>query len=131
MITRTKTLLATIAVGAAALTAAPSMAQDYGHNRGWNNGGNARVAINACSRAAERSASRHGYGRANVSDIRDVRNTRHGFEVRGRIDVRDGWRGVDRNDWRRNDRGRDSGSFQCRFERGRIVAFDIDGIRGL
>ncbi len=138
MITRTKTLLATLATGAMALAAAaPATAQDFGngHNRGLNNGGHARHAINACSRVVERSANRYGHGRANVTDIRDVRDTRWGYEVRGRVDVRDGGRGGnrnDRNDWRGwNDRGRDSGSFKCRFERGRVVALDIDGIRGL
>ncbi len=146
MTTRTKTLLATMAVGAAALTSVPTMAQDYyGHNRGWNNGGGTRYAVAACSRVAERSARRYGYDRANVTDIRDVRHTRWGFEVRGRINVveRGGWddrrdRGWDNNDWRDSRHGwqggeryRDRGSFNCRVERGRVVAFDIDGIRGL
>ena len=159
MTTRTKSLLATLAIGAVALTAAPAMAQDYGHNRGWNNGGGARHAVAACTRVAERSARRYGYDRANVTDIRDVRHTRWGFEVRGQLNVRErgGWddrrdsdRGWDNNDWRDSHRSRDNndwrdsrrgwqggesyrdrGSFSCRFERGRVVAFDIDGIRGL
>lgn len=142
MTTPIKNVLATLATGAMALAAAaPAMAQDYGHGRGgWDRGGNARSAINACSRVAERTAARHGYERANVSDIRDVRNTRWGYEVRGRINVRDfgggrydGYRG-DRHDGYRggwNNRGRDSGSFSCRFERGRVVDLDIDGIRRL
>jgi hypothetical protein len=140
MITPTKALLAALATGAMAVsTAVPAMAQDgFGHGQGrdWNSGGNPRHAISACSRIAERSANRHGYGRANVSDIRDVRNTRWGYVVRGRIDVRsfrdgrDGWRDGHRG-WNGYGRGHDSGSFVCRFERGRVVAFDINGIRGL
>lgn len=140
MITPKKALFAALATGAMMASAvAPAMAQvGPGHNRGWN-GGNERQAINACSRIAERSAMRSGYGRANVTDIRDVRDTRRGFEVRGRINVRSqhggrGWDDRGRNGYGNgygNNHGRDSGSFNCRYERGRVVAFDIDGIRGL
>jgi hypothetical protein len=142
MKTPIKTLLATLATGALAISAAaPAMAQGwgYGDHRGWERGGHPNRAINACSRVAERSAHRNGYERARVTDIRDVRDTRWGYEVRGRINVRDfgnGWHG-DRYGWRGdrgwNDRNRrfDSGHFRCRFERGRVVALDIDGIRGL
>ena len=38
------------------VTAAPAMAQDYGHNRGWNNGGGAR---NAESSAPARTSTLH------------------------------------------------------------------------
>ncbi len=142
MITPIKALFATIATGAMAVSAvAPAMAHDgfgdgFGHARGWN-GGNSRNAVEACSRAAERTAARNGYERANVSDIRDIRDTRFGFEVRGRIAVRDtrgGWRDLRHNGNRGwNDRGRgfDTGSFTCRFERGQVVDLDIDGIRRL
>ncbi len=142
MFSKTKTILATLATGAAMVAAAsPAMAQHgYGHNGGWNNGGNSRQAINACSRVAERSAERNGYRRATVSDIRDVRDTRRGFEVRGRLNVsaqhggwRDGGRHWDDRGYNNygNRYGRDRGAFTCRFERGRVVALDIDGIRGL
>jgi hypothetical protein len=142
MQTHIKALLAPAAVAAMSLAAAtPAMAQvgyDYGHNRGWGQGGSVRQAVNACSRVAERTALRRGYDHANVSNVRDVRNTRWGFEIRGRINVherggwhdghRNGWRG---NDWRDGGRYRDTGTFSCRVERGRVVALDIDGIRGL
>ena len=152
MTTPMKALFATLATGVMAVSAAaPAMAQHgYEHGRGWNNGGNSRQAVNRCTRVAERSASRQGYGRANVSDIRDVRDTRWGYEVRGRIDVRgghrdgyrDGYRDNYRDGYRSNygehqrgwngyGRGRDTGSFTCRFERGRVTMLDIDGIRGL
>ncbi|MCX7282550.1 MAG: hypothetical protein NTX28_00630, partial [Novosphingobium sp.] len=89
-------------------------------------------------------AGRVSWGRADVTDIRDVRDTRYGYEVRGRIAVnaqgRD-WRNGDprygrgwNNDYRGWDsslRGYDSGTFKCRFERGRIVDLDYSGIRGL
>jgi hypothetical protein len=106
--------------------------------------GNPRQAIEQCVRTAERQASRYSYGRADVTDVRDIRETRWGYEVRGRIAVngsgRDwrrgdddhgrGW-GGDYRGWNSSMRGYDSGSFKCRFERGRIVDLDFNGIRGL
>ena len=116
----------------------------YGNDGRYGNnyGGNPRQAVEQCVYAAERNAQR--YGRADVTDIRDVRQTRYGYEVRGRIAVngsgRD-WRGGDRrygngwnNDyrgWNDNLRGYDSGSFKCRYERGRVYDIDYNGIRGL
>ena len=139
MTTPIKALFAALATGAMAVSAAaPAMASDgyagLGHGRGWN-GGNPRQAVAACSRVAERQASRSSFGRARVTDVRDVRDTRWGYEVRGRIAVngRDhGWndRGYGHG-WRDNNRRHDTGSFTCRVERGRVAYLDIDGIRGL
>ena len=111
----------------------------YDNGRGW--GGNPRQAIAMCVRTAERQASRYSYGNADVTDIRDVRRTRWGYEVRGRIAVNSngrGWRhgdsnygqgwGGDYRGWNSNHRGYDSGSFECRVERGRVVDIDFDGI---
>lgn len=126
---------------------------DWRGRDGWNDGryrdgyygrGNPRQAIEQCVRAAERNAARYSYGRADVTDIRDVRNTRWGYEVRGRIAVnsqgRDwrygdrtygrGW-GGDYRGWDNSLRGYDSGSFKCRFEQGRVSDIDYSGIRGL
>lgn len=127
----------------------------YGYNDGYNNDGygrgydrdsrwrgNPRQAVEQCVYAAERYASR-GYGRADVIDIRQVKDTRYGFEVKGRIAVKpsgrewrrgdgnygQGW-GGDYRGWDNRHRGYDAGSFKCKFERGRIVDLDIDGIRG-
>lgn len=115
----------------------------YGNNRGAY-GGNPRMAIERCVRAAESGASRYSYGRADVTDVRDVRQTRWGYEVRGRIAVNSAgrdWRNGDRrygngwnNDyrgWNEGMRGYDSGRFTCKIERGRIVKLDYSGIRGL
>lgn len=110
----------------------------------WDNRGDPRRAIEQCVRAAERNASRYSYGRADVTDVRDVRSTSRGYEVRGRVAVnatgRD-WRDGDRvygrgwNDdyrgWNNSLRGYDSGSFRCKVEYGRIVDLDYSGIRGL
>lgn len=119
---------------------------ERGYDRGNGySGGNPRQAVEQCVRAAERYAGRYSYGgRADVTDVRDIDRTRYGYKVKGRIAVntmgRD-WRSGDTrygrgwgNDYRgysdRN-RGYDSGSFECRIERGRVVHMDIDGIRGL
>jgi hypothetical protein len=105
---------------------------DDGYNRGYNRGydgghsnqgynrGNGRAAVERCVRAAENDARRGGYRYANVTEIRDVDNTRYGWRVKGRIDVQ-GARGY---------RG-DSGRFTCDISRGRVVDLDYSGIRGL
>lgn len=116
---------------------------DNGYRGGWNV--NPRQAVQMCTSRAEAMASRRSYGRANVTDVRDVRNTGWGgFEIRGRIAVNSmghGWRMGDNrygygwnNDyrgWHDGLRGYDSGRFTCRVERGRVVDIDFDGIRGL
>lgn len=118
--------------------------QGYGYRNDYAWRGNPRRAIEQCVYAAERNAARYSYGRADVTDIRDIRETRYGYEVRGRIAVnssgRDwrrgdgyygrGW-GGDYRGWNDNLRGYDSGSFKCRIERGRIIDLDYSGIRGL
>lgn len=144
MTTPIKALFAALATGAMAVSAAvPALAYDGfggGHGGGFRDGhgwnrDNPRVAVEMCSRVAEREASRNAYGRARVTDVRDVRDTRWGYEVRGRLAVnsRDrGWndRGYGHG-WRDSDWRRDTGSFTCRVERGRVAYLDFDGIRGL
>lgn len=114
------------------------------YRQGYYGQGNARGAIEQCVRTAERTASRYSYGRADVTDVRDIRQTRWGYEVKGRIAVnssgrdwrrgdRDygrGWNG-DYRGWDNSLRGYDSGSFKCKVERGRVVDIDYSGIRGL
>lgn len=103
-----------------------------------------RAAVEQCVRAAERGAMRYSYGRAKVTDIRKVRETRRGFEVTGRIAVNTtgrhwragdghygrGWDN-DHRGWNSGLRGYDSGRFACRVEHGRVVDLDYRGIRGL
>jgi hypothetical protein len=114
----------------------------YGDARGWGN--SPRRAVEQCVRTAEREASRYSHGSADVTDIRSVRETRWGYEVRGRIAVN-----AMGHDWRRGDarygrgwdndyrgwndrhRGYDSGSFTCSVQRGRVADIDYSGIRGL
>lgn len=125
----------------------------YGDNYGYYGGGydrgdywrgNPRQAVEQCVYAAERNANRYSYGRADVTDIRQVKDTRWGYEVKGRIAVNTsgrGWRsgdgsygrgwGGDYRGWNDGLRGYDSGSFKCKFERGRVVDIDYSGLRGL
>jgi hypothetical protein len=117
-----------------------------GYGRGYDRDsywrGSPRRAVEQCVYAAERYASGRGM-RADVTDIREVRDTRFGFQVKGRIAVNTRGRGWHRGDsdygqgwggdyrgWNHSMRGYDSGSFKCKFERGRVVDIDIDGIRG-
>jgi len=116
----------------------------YGYRNDYAWRGSPRRAVEQCVYAAERNAARYSYGRADVTDVRDIRETRFGYEIRGRIAVntngRDwrrgdgnygrGW-GGDYRGWNDNLRGYDAGSFKCRIERGRIVDLDYKGIRGL
>lgn len=114
----------------------------YDRDAFWR--GNPRQAVEQCVFAAERTASRYSYGRADVTDIRAVRDTRYGFEVKGRIAVNSMGRGWGRGDsnygrgwggdyrgWNDGLRGYDSGSFSCKIENGRVVDLDFSGVRGL
>lgn len=114
-----------------------------------------RRAVEACVRAAERTAQRYTGSRAEVYEIRDVDRERRGYEIEGRIAVRDDYRYRDRRyrdrhyrdsrwgdgrwgnrgygDYRRGYRnnGWDEGRFKCEYRRGRVVDIDFGGIRGL
>jgi hypothetical protein len=116
----------------------------YGNANGRYGWGNPQQAVAQCVAAAERNASRYSWGgRAKVTDIRKVRDTRNGYEVKGRIAVNTqvrawrrgdanygrGWNG-DYRGWNSNLRGYDSGSFTCKLRNGRVNV-DYSGIRGL
>lgn len=107
-------------------------------------GGGPRAAVERCVTTAERQASRFSYGgRADVTDVRDIRRTNYGYEVRGRIAVNAkgrGWRAADGNygrgwnndyrGWNNNLRGYDAGTFTCRVD-GNRANVNFKGIRGL
>lgn len=128
-----------LVVGMMALMAMPASAQGYRQ-------GGSRDAVDQCSRAAERTASRYSYGgAARVTDIRSVDRKDYGYKVRGRIavnamgrswrrgdpDYGRGW-GRDYRGWNHDMRGWDSGTFECKADwRGRVYAVDFKGIRGL
>jgi len=117
----------------------------YGYENARYGYGDSRQAVAQCVAAAEQGANRYsrGGGRSDVTDIRSVRQTRNGFEVKGRIAVDgnargyrsnarygNGWNG-DYRGWNSNLRGYDSGTFTCRTNYGRVANLDYNGIRGL
>ena len=79
-----------------------------------------RQAVNRCVRAAERGAT--AYGRANVTDIRDIDRTRYGYRIKGRILVQQG-----RDRYRRG--GSDKGNFTCYIEGNRVSDVRYSGLR--
>ena len=112
----------------------------YRNGRAGYYNGSPRSAVERCVNAAERDARRYGYRYADVTQIRDVDDTRYGWRVKGTMVV-DGNRGYAGSRYDRRDRydrydrrgyGRtDSGKFTCRIDRGRVVDVDFSGIRGL
>lgn len=148
---------AVIIGGIAAVASAASTDRDYYRGdryyrdgRYYNNGndfrrnayasrGNPHAAVERCVNAARNDARRYGYRHAQVTEIRDVDDTRYGWKVKGRMVVDGSYAGgrYDRYGYRdRNNRyqrwnDRDSGNFTCRIERGRVADLDFSGIRGL
>ena len=135
---------AVIIGGIAAIAAAVSNDRDgyryrdnNRYNDQWRVRGNPRAAVERCISAVERDARQAGYRFADVTQIRDVDDTRYGWRVRGNLVVdgdryrNNGWGRYDRDD--RYDRyGRsDSGRFDCRIDRGRVYDVDYSGVRGL
>ncbi|QZD86087.1 hypothetical protein [Qipengyuania psychrotolerans] len=108
--------------------------RDY-RRQAYRSRGNPRAAVEKCVNAARQDARRSGYRFAEVTDIRDVKDTRYGWKVKGRMVV-DGQRGYnrydryDRRDYRRYG-NEDHGKFSCYIERGRVTQVDFSGIRGL
>lgn len=116
---------------------------DDRNDRRYDNRRNgSRAAVERCAAAAERDARRYGYNRANVTQIRDVDQTRYGWRVKGNIVV-DTSRGYNNRGYNnrgyngrydRNDRrgySQDAGRFTCEISRGQGAFVDFSGIRGL
>lgn len=104
----------------------------YRDRRGYNRYGNSRQAVEQCVRAAQRTASRYSYGRARVTDIRDIDRKRDGYRVQGTIVVNERNRGWNRDyNYRYGGRDYDTGRFNCDVRYGRVVDLDFKGIRGL
>lgn len=109
--------------------------------------GDPRGAVERCVNAARQDARSRGYRDAQVTQVRDVNDTSYGWKIKGTLVV-DGNRGYyDRGYYDRGDRGRyynsrydnrygygydrDTGSFTCWIDRGRVSRMDYSGIRGL
>lgn len=167
MKTMSKAIVGTIAACAMALPAvSPALANDgydyaragygdRGNDRAYdrdreggygfrNDRTNPREAVERCTRAAQFTANRNGYNRAQVTDIRDVDRNDRGYTIKGRIAVNamgHDWRRGDgdygrgwNNDyrgWNSSMRGYDNGWFRCKVAYGRVVDLDFGGIRGL
>lgn len=98
---------------------------DYGHNQRIG----PRKAVNKCVRQAERRASR--WGRADVTEIRDVERTRYGYRIKGGIAVRDNYRGRHyRSGYDRGYRhgGYDTGKFTCFVDGHRVSDIRFKGL---
>jgi len=138
--------------GIAAIAASSGRDRDYRDGRYdrdrdnyYSRYGNPRSAVEQCVNAAESRANRYSYGgRADVTDIRSVKDTRYGYTVKGRIAVNSsgrGWRngdnrygrgwGNDYRGWNDNLRGYDAGNFTCKVSGSRVQSVNFSGIRGL
>ncbi len=113
--------------------------RDY-NQRGYRHRLSQREAITKCVNRAERRAIRYGARRADVTDIRDVERTRHGWKVKGRIAVQSRYyRGSKRrgqgwgNDYRGYNRSRhagyDSGKFTCKINYDRVDSMKFSGVK--
>ena len=138
--------------GIAAIAASSGRDRDYRDGRYdrdrdnyYSRYGSPRSAVEQCVNAAESRANRYSYGgRADVTDIRSVKDTRYGYTVKGRIAVNSngrGWRngdnrygrgwGNDYRGWNDNLRGYDAGNFTCKVSGNRVQSVNFSGIRGL
>ena len=86
--------------------------RDYRYGRHIN----PRQAVERCVRATEQRASY--YGRANVTRVDDVRNTRNGYRIKGRVVVDNGYR-----------RGYDNGKFTCHIDGNRVSDVRLQNLK--
>lgn len=143
---------AVILGGLAAIASSSKRDRHYGYDdrryrSDYRRGGNPRRAVEKCIRAVERDARRSGYRFADVTQIRDVDDTRYGWKVKGRLEVANRGYGRER-DYRRDRYDRydrynrydrhngqyrrgDDGKFTCYVERGRVADIRYKGLRRL
>ncbi len=96
----------------------------YGYEQGRY--GNSRQAVEQCVRAAQRGV----YGRARVTDIRDIDRNRYGYRVKGTLIVNERGSGWSRDyNYRYSGRNYDQGRFTCDVQYGRVVNLDYSGLR--
>lgn len=90
--------------------------RDWGYGRNRSRGDERSVAIDECTRTAEREAERYGR-HARVRDIRDVDRDGREYRVKGEVEVeREGG-------WNRDRRDYDRARFTCTARDGRVTAF--------
>jgi hypothetical protein len=119
-------IAAAAAAGAMAMSATPAAARDRydGPRHGYDYGraGNSRAAVSQCVAAVERGSRR--YGRTDVTQVTNIDRKRDGYRIKGRVAVRDGYRG-------RGSRGGfyDKGKFTCDVRYGRVQNLKLSGLR--
>lgn len=94
----------------------------YGYGYDYNRYGNSRTAVNRCVNAVERGSRR--YGNTDVTQVTRIDRKRDGYRIKGRVVVRDGYRGRG---------GRygyyDQGKFSCDVRYGRVQDIRFSGLR--
>lgn len=94
---------------------------DRGYGYNYHRHGNARQAVNQCVRDVEYRSGR--WGRTDVTEIRDIERRRDGYVVKGRVVVRDGYRGrYGRHGYY------DRGKFSCFVRYGRVEDVRFSGL---
>lgn len=90
----------------------------YGYGYDYNRYGNSRSAISQCVNSVERGSRR--YGRTDVTEVTSIDRKRDGYNVKGRVIVRDGYG----NRWGRGGYY-DKGKFTCyvRYDRVQDIRF--------
>ena len=90
----------------------------YGYGYEYNRYGNSRSAVSQCVNSVERGSSR--YGRTDVTEVTSIDRKRDGYNVKGRVIVRDGYG----NRWGRGGYY-DKGKFNCyvRYDRVQDIRF--------
>ncbi len=94
----------------------------YGYGYDYNRYGNSRSAVNQCVSAVERGSRR--YGNTDVTQVTSIDRKRDGYKIKGRVVVRDGYRGRgERNAYY------DRGKFSCDVRYGRVQDIKFSGLR--
>lgn len=95
----------------------------YGYNYDRSRYGNSRSAVNRCVAAVENRGTR--YGRADVTEVRNIERKRDGYKVTGRVVVRDGYQGR----WGQGRGGyNDQGKFSCTIRYGQVQDIRFSGL---
>lgn len=94
----------------------------YGYGYDYGRYGNSRSAVNQCVDAVERGSRR--YGNTDVTQVTGIDRKRDGYKIKGRVVVRDGYRGRGgRNGYY------DQGRFSCDVRYGRVQDIKFSGLR--
>lgn len=93
----------------------------YGYGYDYRRYGNSRSAVSQCVNSVERGSRR--YGRTDVTEVTSIDRKRDGYNVKGRVIVRDGYG----NRWGRGGYY-DKGKFTCYVRYGRVQDIRFSGL---